>query len=593
MKNRYVIGLVLVVLSGIGMSTVWGTSSSGVDMSVSQEAGVDVVKLNDASLSLPTPPSDRVKVTVENDIWKVVPPAGYENTVVNISYHSGDWLINRPLFKFSLSGGGVDTEAYLSPSIGERTLSVRPEDTFYVTLDNVSWSLRPSTEPVPVTLVLSAGQSSETATITLPPYQNEPPAADFSHTPSSPTAGDAVQFTDESSDPDGTITSRFWDFGDGSTGSGENPVHTYSSPGTYTVTLEVSDDDGTTDAESKEITVTAEANEPPVADADGPYTVGEGKSVELDGTGSHDPDGSITDYSWEVTSGPGSLQDATTAKPTYVAPEDVDSDTEATVDLTVTDDDGATDTGSATITLEEGDPGPPGEKAYDDADDDLVYDDGETTYSESELYHFDKDVNLVIPSDVGGGSISSSEISIKADKITSRVDMRATDDKGKGVELKANNNGPINITGASIESGTDVKLHEASSAILDDTDITAGNKVEVKGENISATNASITANTKNVILDAKGSGPINASGIHIDSGEGVYFQNVNGNLHIDDSETRGAKITASDKIETNFASDSWTLYCDGVEIYDSDDTLIYSPSGVTVVGSPEHGSVSS
>ena len=47
-------------------------------------------------------------------------------------------------------------------------------------------------------------------------------------------------------DPDGEIVSYQWDFGDGTTAVGENPVHTYDSAGTYTVTLTVTDDTGLT-----------------------------------------------------------------------------------------------------------------------------------------------------------------------------------------------------------------------------------------------------------------------------------------------------------------------------------------------------------
>lgn len=58
----------------------------------------------------------------------------------------------------------------------------------------------------------------------------------------SPEQGDApltVQFTDTST---GNVTSWFWDFGDGSNSTSQNPIHTYSGPGSYTVTLNVSND---------------------------------------------------------------------------------------------------------------------------------------------------------------------------------------------------------------------------------------------------------------------------------------------------------------------------------------------------------------
>jgi len=47
-----------------------------------------------------------------------------------------------------------------------------------------------------------------------------------------------------SHDPDGTIVSYSWTFGDGGTGSGVAPTHAYSGTGTYTVTLSVTDNLG-------------------------------------------------------------------------------------------------------------------------------------------------------------------------------------------------------------------------------------------------------------------------------------------------------------------------------------------------------------
>ncbi len=61
-----------------------------------------------------------------------------------------------------------------------------------------------------------------------------------------------VNFTDQSS---GTITTWFWDFGDGNTSNLQNPTHTYSAAGTYTVCLQTSDG-CTPDTVCQTITVT-------------------------------------------------------------------------------------------------------------------------------------------------------------------------------------------------------------------------------------------------------------------------------------------------------------------------------------------------
>ncbi len=82
---------------------------------------------------------------------------------------------------------------------------------------------------------------------------NQAPTADFSHTTSDLTAN----FTDESSDSDGSVVAWDWSFGDGSTSTEQNPSHTYGAEGTYTVSLTVTDDDGATGSTSKPVTVSS------------------------------------------------------------------------------------------------------------------------------------------------------------------------------------------------------------------------------------------------------------------------------------------------------------------------------------------------
>jgi PKD repeat protein len=62
------------------------------------------------------------------------------------------------------------------------------------------------------------------------------PVADFVGTPTTGNSPLTVQFTDKSID---NITNWLWDFGDGTTSSLQNPLHTYINPGTYTVSLTV------------------------------------------------------------------------------------------------------------------------------------------------------------------------------------------------------------------------------------------------------------------------------------------------------------------------------------------------------------------
>ena len=92
---------------------------------------------------------------------------------------------------------------------------------------------------------------------------NQPPTAAF---PAPNCSGLTCSFTDQSSDADGTIATRDWDFGDGSTHASQaNPSHTYAAGGTYTVRLTVTDNQGASNNVTHSVTVTP-PNQPPTAD---------------------------------------------------------------------------------------------------------------------------------------------------------------------------------------------------------------------------------------------------------------------------------------------------------------------------------------
>ncbi|MGB5178969.1 MAG: PKD domain-containing protein [Gammaproteobacteria bacterium] len=145
-----------------------------------------------------------------------------------------------------------------------------------------------------------------------------------------------------SMDADGSIVSRHWDFGDGSSASGVLVDHTFEAPGTYTVTLTVTDDDNLSDSDSLSVVV---LNQAPVAVATVDVSSGMAPlTVNFSSFGSNDPDstGSITAYSWDFGDGGSSSQ----ANPghTYTSWGQI------VATLTVTDNLGAT--ASATLALD-------------------------------------------------------------------------------------------------------------------------------------------------------------------------------------------------------------------------------------------------
>ncbi len=117
---------------------------------------------------------------------------------------------------------------------------------------------------------------------------DDKPNADFIMDISSST----VSFTGMSTDQNGMIIQSNWNFGDGATSSAQNPTHQYVNPGTYTVVLTVTDNDGKTASISKKVTITTTIQNPDT-DHDGfpddtdsfPNNPSEWKDTDGDGHG--------------------------------------------------------------------------------------------------------------------------------------------------------------------------------------------------------------------------------------------------------------------------------------------------------------------
>src|SRR5437867_309098 len=222
---------------------------------------------------------------------------------------------SRPTPNWVIIGGGIgsspdgrlqDDGGYFPPGEGG---SINPQWT---------WDFQHASAAVATVLELRPGTSGST---------NQPPVAAFTSSCSNLTCN----FTNTSSDPDGSISANSWSFDDGQTSTVASPSHSYSAAGTYTVTLTVTDNQGATNSVSHSVTVTA-PNQPPVAS----FTKScSGLTCGFTSTSS-DPDGSITVYSW--TFGDGGTSTAQNPSHTYAAGGTY------TVTLRVTDNQGAQST---------------------------------------------------------------------------------------------------------------------------------------------------------------------------------------------------------------------------------------------------------
>ena len=164
---------------------------------------------------------------------------------------------------------------------------------------------------------------------------NQPPAANFTNT----TSGLTANFTDTSTDSDGTIASRSWNFGDSTTSTATNPSRTFAAAGTYTVSLTVTDNKGATNTTSKAVTVAVAANKPPVAN----FSATTSALTATFADSSTDTDGTVALRSWNF----GDSTTSTLVNPsrTYAAAGTYN------VTLTATDNQGASNSITKSVTV--------------------------------------------------------------------------------------------------------------------------------------------------------------------------------------------------------------------------------------------------
>ncbi len=144
---------------------------------------------------------------------------------------------------------------------------------------------------------------------------NEKPIANFSVSDDTVKTYENIEFFDNSSDPDGTISSWNWEFGDGHTSNVIDPIHSFSDDGFYNVKLVVEDKDGKTSECNKTILVQNRA--PKIDLSISPIDPQAGDVVEFESE-AKDRDGRIVSWHWDFGDGNGSLNQ----NPTYIYKED-------------------------------------------------------------------------------------------------------------------------------------------------------------------------------------------------------------------------------------------------------------------------------
>ncbi|MFC1488077.1 PKD domain-containing protein [Thermoproteota archaeon] len=172
---------------------------------------------------------------------------------------------------------------------------------------------------------------------------NQNPVASITESSKTISSGENIHFDgSESTDPDGTVVSYSWDFGDGNTATGIEVDHIFQNAGVHTVTLTIRDNDGATYQATTSITVTKtedQFNNAPVAlivKSTQKTTIEQ--IISFDASDSYDSDGTIVTYLWDF--GDGTITTGVTSDHTYI------QEGTYAVTLTVTDND---DESSSTV----------------------------------------------------------------------------------------------------------------------------------------------------------------------------------------------------------------------------------------------------
>ncbi|MCA0397413.1 MAG: T9SS type A sorting domain-containing protein [Bacteroidetes bacterium] len=213
-----------------------------------------------------------------------------------------------------------------------------------------------ATDDITVT-VNAAAQTTDSNTTTPPtvaPVANNAPSVNAGDNRSITLPTNSVTLTGTATDSDGSISKWAWTLVSG-TGGTINPSNTATttvsglSAGTYTFRLTVTDDDGATAYDDVTIFVNQASNKPPVANAGANFSTTVGATINLNGSASTDPDGTLTAYQWKQVSGPNTasfdqLRQVRVNVSNLVAGTYI-------FNLTVTDDRGAISSANVTVTV--------------------------------------------------------------------------------------------------------------------------------------------------------------------------------------------------------------------------------------------------
>lgn len=245
---------------------------------------IDIIKTiySNVSYSVPT-----VLTSIPSEITSLSATVGCEVTSdgnVKVTEIGIYWGTSSDPEKTGTKVSGTNTFKYFSTSLGD----LKPSTTYYVKAYAIN--------------LLGTGYGKTESFTT----KGISPIADFVAEPTNISTGQQVQFSDKSTN---SPTSWLWNFGDSETSTLQNPLHLYANPGTFTVTLDVTNQYGSnTKTVNNYITVTGSA---PVAGFEATTTsINLGETVNFNDKSTNNP----TSWLWDF----GDLETSTVQNPLHI-----------------------------------------------------------------------------------------------------------------------------------------------------------------------------------------------------------------------------------------------------------------------------------
>ena len=298
--------------------------------------------------------TDNNGATATDDVTVTVNAAANQPPTANAG---SNITLTLPVNSTTLIGSGTDADGTIASYAwarvsGPTTFTLGTANAATTTLSN----LVQGTYVFRLTVTDNGGATAtDDVTVTVNAAANQPPTANAGNNIVMTLPTNSTTLNGSGTDADGTIASYAWRRVSGPTtftlGTANAATTTLSNlvQGTYIFRLTVTDNNGATATDDVTVTVNAAANQPPTANAGNNIIMTlPTNSTTLTGSGT-DADGTIASYAWSRVSGPttftlGTANAATTTLSNLVQGTYV-------FRLTVTDNNGATDTDDVTVTV--------------------------------------------------------------------------------------------------------------------------------------------------------------------------------------------------------------------------------------------------